>query len=285
MTDAELAILSIVAEGPVHGYDIQTIITQRGLRAWTNIGVSSIYYVLEKLERQGLVESQGAAGKRGPSHRQYRITPAGFGVLQTAVADLVSTPREYASGFGLGLANLHVLSPAQIKTAFVAYRQELASRLAQARDRLRQLQADNAPFQIQAVFRHHIAMLNGELEWIRDFIEEWEAQLPPDAFEPETPAPADIPRMKQVVLPHDPDSPHRAPTRPLQPLPEPFREPSPEADTDISSPDPAKETAVSSQTPRDLQSDPVDVVSPQSDQEAGAFDTEAKGTVDNEDEQ
>jgi DNA-binding PadR family transcriptional regulator len=38
MTDAELAILSIVAEEPIYGYDIQTIITQRALRIWTNIG-------------------------------------------------------------------------------------------------------------------------------------------------------------------------------------------------------------------------------------------------------
>ena len=32
MTDAELAILSIVSEGPIYGYDIQTIIAERGLR-------------------------------------------------------------------------------------------------------------------------------------------------------------------------------------------------------------------------------------------------------------
>lgn len=252
MTDAELAILSIVAEGPVHGYDIQTIITQRGLRAWTNIGVSSMYYVLEKLERQGLVESHGTRQTEGASRRQYRITPAGYGVLQTAVADLISTPREYANGFELGLANLHVLRPSQIRTSFVAYRQELVSRLAQARDRWLHLKESSAPFNVDAMMEHHVAMLEAELAWIKAFIEEWETQAPPDETAPQ-PDPVDIPRMKQVVLPHDPDSPHRVPTRPLHsPAAGP---PVSEADTDLSLSSPAKETALSTRTPPDLAAD------------------------------
>jgi DNA-binding PadR family transcriptional regulator len=248
MTDAELAILSIVAEGPIHGYDIQTIIIQRGLRAWTNIGVSSMYYVLQKLERQELVESKETTRMEGPSRRQYRITPAGFGVLQTAVADLISTPREYANGFELGLANLHVLRPAQIRTAFIAYRQELVSRLSQARERWQDLRDSNAPFNVDAMFGHHVAMLEAELHWIKDFIEEWEAQAPPD--EPAAPPaePVEIPRMKQVVLPHDPDSPHRAPTRPLS-QPSGPRSRDPEADSPSSI-----ATSVSAKTPPNLTS-------------------------------
>ena len=51
MTNAELAILSLVAEQPRHGYEIENVIEQRGMRAWTEIGFSSIYYILKKLEK------------------------------------------------------------------------------------------------------------------------------------------------------------------------------------------------------------------------------------------
>jgi DNA-binding PadR family transcriptional regulator len=248
MTDAELAILSIVAEGPIYGYDIQTIIAQRGLRAWTNIGVSSMYYVLEKLERQGLIESQETT--EGPARRQYRISPAGFGVLQTAVADLLSTPREYANGFELGLANLHVLRPSQIRTAFIAYRQELVTRLTQARERWHKFKDHNAPFNVDAMLGHHIAMLESELAWIKEFIEQWEAQAPPDEPAAAPPEPADIPRMKQVVLPHDPDSPHRVPTRPLRHSSGPQDRES-EADTDLSLLS-SKKTSLNTKTPPNL---------------------------------
>jgi DNA-binding PadR family transcriptional regulator len=219
MTDAELAILSIVAEGPIHGYDIQTLIIRRGLRVWTNIGVSSMYYVLEKLQRQGLIESMGGSPTDGASRREYSITPAGSGVLQTAVADLLSTPRSGADSFELGLANLHVLRPSQVRTALTAYRQGLVALLAQARERWDQLKVHRAPLHVDAMVGHQVAALEAELAWVTAFAEAWERQAPAET-PPAAPEPAAIPRMKQVVLPHDPDSPHRAPTA-LHPDPAP----------------------------------------------------------------
>jgi DNA-binding PadR family transcriptional regulator len=216
MTDAELAILSIVAEGPIYGYDIQTVIAERGLRAWTNIGSSSMYYVLEKLERQGLIASTSTARADDTARRQYRITTAGYGVLQTSVADLISTPREYGASFELGLANLHVLRPEQIRAAFTAYQQDLVSRIGQVRERLANLSTGDAPFNITAMLNHHHALLEAELHWIAAFIEKWEAQAPPDTPPAPPPEMVEVPRMKQVILPHDPDSLHRARTRPHQ---------------------------------------------------------------------
>lgn len=219
MTDAELAILSLIAEGPIHGYDLQTVIAERGLRAWTHIGVASIYYVLEKLERQGLVESTVTQGADDTARRQYQIASAGFGVLQTAVADLISTPREHADEFELGLANLPVLRSAQVRVALAAYRQELASRLALARERLAALQTAQAPFHVEAMLSHRVALLEAELAWIDRFIEAWEAQALPEEPAPAMSEAGEVPRMKQLVLPHDPDSPHRRPTRRLRPTP------------------------------------------------------------------
>lgn len=256
MNDAELAILSIVAEGPIFGYDVQTVIEERNLRNWTNIGKSSMYYVLEKLERQGLIENTGASGADDPARRQYQITSAGFGVLQTSVADLLSTPREYGSSFELGLANIHVLRPSQIRTAFTAYRQELISRIGQERERLAHFQGIDAPFNITAMIEHQIALMNAELIWITAFVEKWEADAPPEPEPAEPPEPVEIPRMKQVVLPHHPDSFHRAPTRPLggvaaPPEAETTSEAAPDGSDDIAS-DHADTTLFSSRTPPNL---------------------------------
>lgn len=254
MTDAELAILSIVAEGPINAHAIQKIIDQRGLRAWTNIGVSSIYYVLEKLERQGLLESSGAEQQEGSSRRQYRITPAGYGVLQTSVADLLSTPREHLQGFELGLANLHVLDANQIRGAFSTYRHELETRLAHARSRQEQLQSHQAPFNVLAMFERQSALLEAELTWVNTFIAAWEAQNPPETAPPPV-EPDKIPRMKQVILPHEPDSPHRAPTRPLVSPGDPPAIDSEAATDDVVPPDSVHETRPNMPTPPDLHID------------------------------
>jgi DNA-binding PadR family transcriptional regulator len=208
MTDAELAILSLLSEGPSYDHDLNTVIEDRGLRKWTAIGHSSMYYILDKLEHQGLIEK--ISEEQG--HRKFRISAAGIGVLQTAVADLLSTPHAYDKSFELGLANLHVLKPSQIRTALLSRRQDMAIKLG----RLREEREDaNGIFQIDALFDHHIYMLEAEITWLDEFTAAWEAQAP---AEPEVVIePSIAPRIKQVVLPHDPDSVHKRTTRQAPP--------------------------------------------------------------------
>ena len=62
LTDAELLVLGLVVEMPRHGYELELVIELRGMREWTQIGFSSIYFVLGKLERLGLVTAETPAG-------------------------------------------------------------------------------------------------------------------------------------------------------------------------------------------------------------------------------
>ena len=60
LTDAELMILGLLAEMPRHGYELEQVIEKRALREWTEIGFSSIYFVLGKLEKSKLVSAKKA---------------------------------------------------------------------------------------------------------------------------------------------------------------------------------------------------------------------------------
>ena len=90
MTDAELTVLSLMAEGPQHGYQIQQAIDARGVRNWTAIGFSSGYYVLNKSEQDGRLTSKMTPSPRGPARKVYALAEAGRRVLQTAIANLLS---------------------------------------------------------------------------------------------------------------------------------------------------------------------------------------------------
>ena len=57
MTIKELSILTIVAEKPSYGYQIEQKIKQSGLRVWLSLGFSSIYYLLKKLEVRHFISS------------------------------------------------------------------------------------------------------------------------------------------------------------------------------------------------------------------------------------
>ena len=98
LTNAELAILSLVAESDRYGYEIEQVLEARGMRAWTDVGFSSIYYLLKKLERKGFVasERQAPAG-RGKARVVYGLLPQGAQALKRGLQDRALDPPTSAA--------------------------------------------------------------------------------------------------------------------------------------------------------------------------------------------
>jgi DNA-binding PadR family transcriptional regulator len=179
MTDAELTILSLVAETPRYGYEIQQIIDERGLREWLTIGFSSLYYVLNKLERQHMVTSQLQPEGRGPARKVYTITEGGQGVLQTAISDLLRQPRSLGSGFELGLANLRALKPRQAYLVLHHHHIDLKQSLDQVEKAWARHKEEHPDGEhITALYTHSIAMMRAELEWMTAFLQDWKSKYP-----------------------------------------------------------------------------------------------------------
>ncbi len=181
MTDAELTLLSLVSEGARYGHEIQQMIDVRGLREWLTIGFSSIYYILNKLERQNLIKSEIRVGGAIPAQRVYHITDAGQGVLQTAISDLLRQPRPLGSGFELGLANLHVLKPRQAHKVLTHHRTDLEKRLESVRTSWTKHlkdEGDDDFTHINALYTHSIALMEAELAWMQTFITNWKKKHP-----------------------------------------------------------------------------------------------------------
>ncbi|NJR12482.1 PadR family transcriptional regulator [bacterium] len=180
MTDAELTLLSLLAEGPRYGYELQHLVEERGLREWLSIGFASIYYLLNKLEKQSVVSSSLQLDGRGAARKRYTLTDAGRGILQTAIANRLRQPRTPGSGFELGLANLHVLKPTQVYRVLLHHRDDLRGQfehisLAWTRHKAR---AQTIDTNVLALYTHSIAMLQAEIAWLDDFLAHWQIQHP-----------------------------------------------------------------------------------------------------------
>lgn len=171
MTNAELAVLSLITERARHGYEIEQVIEERGMREWTEIGFSSIYYVLARLEKRGLVESRVESRQgQGPNRRLFHPTPAGRQAFRSAVYDALSTLQPVASPFMLGLGILPALEPAEALTALSAYRTRLAKRLVQVAER-RRAQGHLVPDFVDALFERTQVLIRAELDWLDRFIQ------------------------------------------------------------------------------------------------------------------
>jgi DNA-binding PadR family transcriptional regulator len=164
MTNAELAILSLVFEAPRHGYEIEQIIEQRGMREWTEIGFSSIYYLLKKLEKPGLIKSKLVRAEgRGPERRVYQITSDGKKALFDATLEALSTPKPNFPSILLGLANLPIISQEQALQALKSFRDELSERWNQVSSRAEAQRP--LPDQVDLLFDYSLSMLRAEINW------------------------------------------------------------------------------------------------------------------------
>jgi len=87
------AILALLAEGRLHGYEIvqraATLPTLRGTRP----DPTGIYRILKAMARRGLLAATWDASEKGPAKRCYTLTPTG----RNCLAAWVGTLRAYRS--------------------------------------------------------------------------------------------------------------------------------------------------------------------------------------------
>lgn len=163
MTPAELTVLGLVVEQPRHGYDLEQVIEQRGIRQWTDIGFSSIYYLLTKLEKRGLLGAD-AAGGGAKSRRVFRATGEGRRAARENAHSFIAEGRMAAQPLLVGVANLPLLSELEYHEALSSRLTEIEARIASVLD----AQHSQAPLPHAAreVFSYSLGLLEAERSWL-----------------------------------------------------------------------------------------------------------------------
>ena len=123
---SEQLILGILSEQARHGYDIEKIIIQRGMRKWAVVGFSSIYYVLERLEEKGLATGDDTQGNE---KKQYSITNGGVSVLKAETKKRIAERMPANTHFMTGLATSDLIGASELAKSLEQRKVELASDL------------------------------------------------------------------------------------------------------------------------------------------------------------
>jgi DNA-binding PadR family transcriptional regulator len=161
LTDGELVVLSLLAERPRHGYDIDRTIAERGVREWTSLGFSSIYYLLDRLAGRGLVEPEPeeADGRR----TTYRLTGVGRRLQAEQALDALEALTPPHPRALVGIAGLPDLGAPEVADRLTRRLAAIDARLAHLRRR-RDDQVDLPP-QAVALFDYSAAALTAERDW------------------------------------------------------------------------------------------------------------------------
>jgi|SRR5579883_1027544 len=80
----DLCLLAVISDQPAYGYEMTKRLRERGLGT---VGEGSIYPLLGRLERDGLVETYRAASNGGPPRKYYRPSGAGRLALAAGVSE------------------------------------------------------------------------------------------------------------------------------------------------------------------------------------------------------
>lgn len=169
MKNADLAILGLIVEQPRYGYEIEQVIEQRTMRNWTEIGFSSIYHILGRLEKNNYVTArlQESAG-RGPARKVYELTEDGRAAWYEATLFALSTPVRCDQSFFLGLVGLPAVPRDEALLALENYKQRLNDRRDQANARWQEI-GDDSFYVVDAMFDHSLHLIDAEIEWIEKF--------------------------------------------------------------------------------------------------------------------
>lgn len=164
LTDAELTVLGLVVERPRHGYELDEVVSQRGMRDWTALGFSSIYYVLGKLRDRGLITEVAGDRAHAKAKKTFTATDAGRKACAAAAEAAIAELRPVHPPVLVGLANSPVVPPDRLAAALTRRAEAVEERLAEVR-RAAAAQPDVPPF-VRAIFDYSITQLEAEAQWL-----------------------------------------------------------------------------------------------------------------------
>jgi len=174
ISNLEASVLGLICEGFRYGYELEKVIEERNMRYWTEIAFSSIYYVLKRLEKNGLITS-ATERVSGRSRKVYSVTPQGNTKMKEKVMDLISNHHPVTDPFNLGIGNLDRLAHGEIIAGLDAYIESLGEREKFLSDRLAVIEQSDWPHFIKGLVTRPLAMLETERSWVVAYIEELES--------------------------------------------------------------------------------------------------------------
>ncbi len=171
----DFAILGILTDGPLHGYELKRVLAASEHGFWT-VSFGSLYPALRRLEKQGFIS---VSTDGGPRRKVYQLTAEGKAYFQ----ELLESPgtAEEDRGFTLKLSFFRYLDPDSRIGVLERRKAHLATRLAESRKSMK----DSANRTKRRMDDYTLALMNrsmssteADIAWLDELIENERAARP-----------------------------------------------------------------------------------------------------------
>jgi DNA-binding PadR family transcriptional regulator len=168
----EIAVLGLLSERPMHGYDLEHEIRMRDMRYWTEISMSSVYKILKKLEAKGLVNCEVKQTPNNVAQKVYALTELGKVRLNGEISGLFSEFDHHRWDIDLAISNLNVLTDDQKVFSINAYIKKLKELLSGYGDLQKYLEAENCPTHRMSLAIRPQYLYKAEIEWAEEYLKQ-----------------------------------------------------------------------------------------------------------------
>jgi DNA-binding PadR family transcriptional regulator len=159
MMERQLLILGLLLNENMHGYQLNERIEHTS-GFYTDLKKPTLYYLLDKLEKQGYVRPTIEQEGNRPERRVYEVTEAGrayfLDLLRRTLGDFARTYY----GDDIAVAFMDQLPAAECRYLLTEKRQKTQAAL----DHLRALPPHDGS--VRHVIAHHIIHLEAEINWL-----------------------------------------------------------------------------------------------------------------------
>ena len=124
------AVLALLSAKPAHGYELKTSFEQAVGDQWGGLNIGHLYQILDRLSRDGLIDSQRQPQQVKPDRVVHRLTPAGRAELDRWLAEPAIPARGYRDDFFLKImAAVRSADPATLPAVLSRQRTHLLRQL------------------------------------------------------------------------------------------------------------------------------------------------------------
>jgi DNA-binding PadR family transcriptional regulator len=166
-----LLMLGLLRNGSLHGYEIKRIIeTEMG--DWANVAAGSIYFALDKLASDALIEEKEISQDGGrPARTIYGITAAGRAEFERLLRETWGTIDRQSFPLDIGVAFMESLSREELRSFLEGRVRTLEGILSGLQEHQKEIERNTeVPTQARFIFSHHRRHYQAELEWTREVL-------------------------------------------------------------------------------------------------------------------
>lgn len=181
LTIPDLVILSLLAERPMHGYEVNATLEDRKIRDWAPVSRPQIYYSLDKLTKLKLIRatSQDSASA-GPERRVMETTAQGRERLADALERMSWVDQRVHQPFLIWLALSWQARPRTFRKQLNKRKTLLEERLTEERATLADVLTEVGHPYHEAVWMLELTIeqLEGELRWVQRILRNADRRAP-----------------------------------------------------------------------------------------------------------